>query len=422
MPYASRIIDAELDDLLGELPAIALEGPKGVGKTATATQRATTVQALDQGDALSIAEADPQRLLRAEPPILIDEWQRLPPVWDLIRRSVDGGAAPGTYLLAGSTSPIGLGTHSGAGRIAILRMRPLSFAERGHGDPTVSLKAMLRGDRAALDGETALTVADYAEEIATSGFPGIRRLGEKARRIQLDGYLERIVDRDFPELGHELRNPAGLRRWMAAYAAASSTTTTFEKIRDAATAGQSEKPSRVAAGPYRNILERLWILDPLPAWVPSRNRLSRLGASPKHQMADPALVTSLLKVDRSSLLEDRVPAIVPRDGTLLGALFESLATLSVRVYAEAAEASVGHLRTHSGKHEVDLIVEARDGRVLAIEVKLKQVIRDDDVRHLRWLKEAVGDQLIDALVISTGTGAYRRSDGIAVVPLALLGP
>jgi hypothetical protein len=284
------------------------------------------------------------------------------------------------------------------------------------------LAALLDGGRPGLEGETDVKVEDYAEEIVASGFPGFRGLDGLALRTQLDGYLRRVVDRDFPELGHVVRNPGGLRRWMVAYAAASSTTTTFEKIRDAATGGENEKPSRVAAGPYRNVLERLWILDPVPAWMPTRSRLSRLGGAPKHQLTDPALVAALLGVDASALLDDQAPAVVPRDGPLLGALFESLATLSVRVYAQNHEAEVGHLRTHSGRHEVDLIVEARDGRVIAIEVKLKQTIQDGDIKHLRWLQGALGEDVTDALVITTGPAAYRRADGIGVVPLGLLGP
>jgi hypothetical protein len=113
---------------------------------------------------------------------------------------------------------------------------------------------------------------------------------------------------------------------------------------------------------------------------------------------------------------------VVRDGTLLGALFESLVTLSIRVYAQAAEASVHHFRTRGGEHEVDLIVERGDGRVVAIEVKLSAVVRENAAGHLRWLQTQVGDDLLDAVIITTGREAYRRADGIAVVPAALLGP
>jgi predicted AAA+ superfamily ATPase len=266
-------------------------------------------------------------------------------------------------------------------------------------------------------------VEDYVEEILASGFPGLRGASDRALRLQLDGYIERIVDRDFPELGHLLRNPAGLRRWMAAYAAATATTTSFEKIRAAATGEEGERLSKDAAGPYRAILERLWLLDPVPAWQPTRRHLSRLTAASKHHLADPALAARLLGATRAGLLElaDLGPPI-PRDGTLLGALFESLVTLCVRVYAQGAEARAGHLRTFGGNREVDLIVEAQDKRVLAIEVKLKRTIRDADTRNLRWLHQEIGDEALDAIVITTGETAYRRPDGVGVVPAALLGP
>jgi len=209
---------------------------------------------------------------------------------------------------------------------------------------------------------------------------------------------------------------------MAAYAAATATTASFETIRDAATSGQGEKPSKTTTQPYREILERLWIVDPLPAWLPSRNRLNRLAQAPKHHLADPALAVRILGLDAEALLSGGEPNLpIPRDERLLGHLFESLVTLNVRVYAQAAEARVSHLRLHGGRREVDLIVERADQRVLAIEVKLSGAVDDDDVKHLTWLKEQIGDELLDAVVIHTGPQAYRRRDGIAVVPAALLG-
>jgi uncharacterized protein len=422
MSYRTRVVEQELDELLASLPAIAIEGAKGVGKTETASRRATTVHRLDDPDSLALAEADPKRLLGSDPPVLLDEWQRLPEAWDLVRRAVDAGAEPGRYLLTGSASPDGGGRHSGAGRIATVRMRPLSLVERAGGAGSVGLSELLRGERPDVAGATDMALEDYTREIVASGFPGLSGLPERALRTQLDGYLARIVDRDFAELGHELRNPAGLRRWMTAYAAASSTTTSFEKIRDAATGGEGEKPSKRGAGPYRNVLERLWILDPVPAWQPTRRHLSRLSAAPKHQLADPALAARLLGASAPALLEnEELGPPLPRDGTLLGALFESLVTLCIRVYAQQAEAQVGHLRTYAGDREVDLIVQRQDGRVVAIEVKLKRTIHDSDVSHLKWLEAKIGDELLDAVIVSTGEQAYRRPDGIAVVPAALLG-
>lgn len=423
MPYTTRVLDQELDELLGALPALAIEGPKGVGKTETASRRAATVHPLDDPAQLALAEADPTRLLDDAKPILIDEWQRLPETWDLVRRAVDAGAAPESFLLTGSTSPDGTGRHSGAGRIPTIRMRPLTLAERSPASTSVSLAKLLEGGRPHLVGETPVTLEDYVDEIVASGLPGLRGISDRALRLQLDGYVERVVDRDFPELGHAVRNPAGLRRWMAAYAAATSTTTSFEKIRAAATGDEGEQLSKDAARPYRAVLERLWLLDPVPAWQPTRNNLSRLSAASKHHLADPALAARLLGATRAGLLEGAELGLpIPRDGTLLGALFESLVTLCVRVYAQRAEARTGHMRTFGGDREVDLIVEAQDKRVLAIEVKLKRTIKDEDTRNLRWLRETIGDELIDAVVVTTGEAAYRRSDGIGVVPAALLGP
>jgi len=423
VPYTTRVLDQELDELLGALPALAIEGPKGVGKTETASRRAATVHPLDDPAQLALAEADPTRLLDDAKPILIDEWQRLPETWDLVRRAVDAGAAPESLLLTGSTSPDGTGRHSGAGRIPTIRMRPLTLAERSPASTSVSLAKLLEGGRPHLVGETPVTLEDYVDEIVASGLPGLRGISDRALRLQLDGYVERVVDRDFPELGHAVRNPAGLRRWMAAYAAATSTTTSFEKIRAAATGDEGEQLSKDAARPYRAVLERLWLLDPVPAWQPTRNNLSRLSAASKHHLADPALAARLLGATRAGLLEGAELGLpIPRDGTLLGALFESLVTLCVRVYAQRAEARTGHMRTFGGDREVDLIVEAQDKRVLAIEVKLKRTIKDEDTRNLRWLRETIGDELIDAVVVTTGEAAYRRSDGIGVVPAALLGP
>jgi hypothetical protein len=408
---------------LPSLPALSLEGPKAVGKTETARKRAATIYRLDDPEQRAVAAAQPGRLVLGARPVLIDEWQRLPESWDLVRRAVDDNPNPGQFLLTGSAAPAEHPTHSGAGRIVTLRMRPMSLAERGVGSPSVSLGKLLSGGRAPLEGETDVTLETYAAEIVASGFPGLRLLTGRALRAQLDSYITRIVEREFEELGRRVRNPAALRRWMTAYAAATSTTASYETIRDAATSGEGDKAAKTTIRPYRDTLERLWIIDPVPAWQPVRNPIARLTRPSKHHLADPALAARLLGADVDALLEARAlgPAI-PRDGTLLGHLFESLVTLGVRVFAQAAEASVKHLRTGSEQREIDLIVERGDHRVLAIEVKLARRVGDEDLRQLRWLASTIGDDLLDAVVITTGPVAYRRPDGIAIVPAALLGP
>ena len=419
--YAPRIVDAELDELLTGLSAISLEGPRAVGKTATASRRAATVHNLDDATQLQIARGEPSRLITGEAPVLIDEWQRLPSSWDLVRRAVDQDPAPARFLLTGSAAPAEAPTHSGAGRIVTVRMRPMSLAERGLTEPTVSMAALLSGSRPGLEGVSRLGLADYAAEIVGSGFPAIRTLSGRQLRSQLDGYLARIVEHDFDDLGRSVRDKASLRRWLTAYAAAVSTVTSFRRIHDAATPGEDDKPAQSTTLRYRTALENLWMIDEVPAWLPTKNRLRRLAAAPVHQLADPALAARLLGVDASGLIDGADPRpSTARDGTLFGALFESLVTLSVRVYAQANETRVAHLRTRAGEHEIDLIVERADGKVVALEVKLSALVDDRDVRHLRWLADRIGPNLLDAVVITTGTEAYRRRDGIAVVPASLL--
>lgn len=423
MDYLPRIVDKQLDRLLAGLPAVAIEGPKAVGKTATARRRVATAVSLDDELERAMMRDDPRRLDRLKKPLLIDEWQHYPPVWDKVRHDVDLGAEPGTYVLAGSSFPAEAPKHSGAGRIVTLRMRPLSLAERQVSLPTVSLAALLASG-ADVGGDSALTIDDYTREIMVSGLPGVRSLPDGVRADVLAGYLDAVVDRDFADAGRPVRRPRTLRTWLTAYAAATSSTTSYNAILDAATPGLPDKPSRATTVAYREILERMWLLEELPAWTGSRNLLASLKQSPKHHLADPALAAILLGVSGRSLLRSPNPGAVtaPRDGTLLGALFESLVTLSVRVYADAARAKVSHLRTLRGDHEVDLIVTGDDGAVVALEVKLGAAPDDHDVKHLAWLRDRLGDDLADAAVVTTGGAAYRRPDGIAVIPAALLGP
>ncbi|MDA8185527.1 MAG: DUF4143 domain-containing protein, partial [Actinomycetota bacterium] len=294
-------------------------------------------------------------------------------------------------------------------------------------------RALAIGDRPPLTGHSPLVLSDYVEEIVAGGFPAMRALAGRALTTQLDGYLERIVDHDLSEAGFTVRRPATVRSWMRGYAAATATAASWETIRDAATSGVANKPAKETAVAYSELLRTLRILDPLEAWLPTRNQFSRLTGAPKHHLADPALAARLLDRSKRHLISGQevrtvvplsgqeVRTVVPRDGTLLGRLFESLVALSVRTYAQAIEARTYHLRTEGGRHEIDLIVETTEG-VLGIEAKLGSVPDDHDIRHLRWLSRQLGGDLLDAIVITTGSEAFRRHDGIGVVPLGLLGP
>lgn len=420
--YRRRLVDDDLDELAPHLAAIAIEGAKGVGKSLTALRRAKTVLDCEDPAVVESLTVYPDRLDTDEEPILLDEWQRFPRSWDLVRRSVDRNARGGRFILTGSATPTTAPMHSGAGRIVRLRMRPMSLAERlAPGASTVSLAEMLRGV-AMVDGRSGLGIGDYVDEILNSGMPGIRNLSPRARDLQLDGYIDRIVDTEFADQGHPIRRPATLRGWLAAYAAATATTATYSTILDAATPGESDKPAKQTTQAYRDVLARLWMLDPIPGWAPTNNMITRLASAPKHHLADPAFAARLLGATKNGLLRNADFAPRVRDGLLLGQLFESLVTMSVLTYAQRSDARVHHLRTADGRHEIDLIVEGPDRQVVALEVKLAPTVGDDDVAHLVWFRAKSPDRIADAAIITTGEFAYRRADGIAVIPAALLGP
>lgn len=421
--YFRRAVDQELDEVFSGVAALSIEGARAVGKTRTALGRAATVYRLGDRATRDAIAADPERVTTGQRPILIDEHQLVPDVWDAVKDAVDRDPSPSQFLLTGSARTKHPPTHPGSGRIVPVRMRPMTLAERGITQPTVSLAELLRGRRPDLRGSTAFGRLEYATEILASGFPGFRALEGRALRAQIEGYVVRSIDRDIEELAREeVRNHAAMRRWVQAYAGATSATVSFEKIRDAATAGHDQKPAKTTVLRYIDILERLWLIEPVPAWIPTNNRLKQYAQLPKHQMVDPAIAARLLGATIETLLEDDSNGLlVPRDGALFGALFESLVAMELRTYAQNAEASVSHYRDEKGRREVDFIVERSDRRILGVEVKLGRVITGDDVRHLVWLKEQMGDAALDAIVVYTGTEAYRRPDGIGVVPLALLG-
>jgi predicted AAA+ superfamily ATPase len=400
-----------------------LEGAKGIGKTATATQRAATVLSLNNPNEHAALAGNLDLVTQVRPPVLIDEWQLEPSLWDRVRRAVDDDSTGGRFLLAGSAGVApGVRIHSGAGRIVSMAMRPMAFSERGAHHPTVSLKASLNSDSREIGGTSDIDVPTYADEILRSGFPGIRDLPVRARQLQLDSYVARIVERELPENGVSVRRPGALRAWLAAYAAATATNAAYSTILDAATPGEGDKPARQTAAAYREHLQRIFVLDPLEAWIPTFAPLKRLTYTPKHHLVDPAIAARLVGIDKAGLLRGEGNRTSAATGTWLGALFESLVTQSVRVYASAAAARVGHLRTKNGDHEIDLIVEGENRSCIAIEAKLSNTVDDHDVKHLNWLDQQIGDRLVDRIVVYTGRFAYRRPDGVGVVPLALLGP
>lgn len=279
----------------------------------------------------------------------------------------------------------------------------------------VALSARSRNGR-PVRGRSEWRLRDYVTEITRGGFPGMRRLPGRALNRQLDSYIDRIVDHDLIEVG--VRRPEAVRTSLRAYAAATGTTATWETIRDATTPGVADKPARATAQMYRETLILMRVLDPMDGWLPTNNQSTSTTSAPKHYLCEPALAARLVRLSASRLIDGAEPDVtIPRDGTFLGALFESLVALSVRTLAQLYDGRVYHLRTRGGRREVDYIVETDEG-VVGIEAKLASHINDDDTSHLLWLRERLREDCIDLMVVNAGPQAFRTRQGVAVVPLA----
>ena len=273
-----------------------------------------------------------------------------------------------------------------------------------------------------VSGKTALTLSDYMDEIYKSGFPGIRVRSERAIKRSLTSYIDNIIERDFQENNIIVRKPKALMAWLKTYAAATATTTSFKTILEAALANENISPSTKTATSYRDLLQNIGIIEELQPWIKMGKIFSNIAKAPKHFLLDPALSVTLLNITRETLLAGQPPKVI---GTLnksfLGQIFESFVYQSLAVYAEVNEAELSHFRTSDGTREIDFIIE-KDDVIVLIEVKSKSAITTHDVRHLNWFEEKVkGEFKVQKIIVTTGSQAYTRQDGVHVVPVALLG-
>lgn len=421
--YLTRYADLQLKEMLTDFPAISVDGARGVGKTSTAKQVAKSSYLLDKESDFTSFQASPELAMASPAPLLFDEWQRDPQIWDMVRRAVDDGAENGSYILTGSARPTpGTTVHTGAGRIIHLLMRPMSVEERQVESPVVSLSQLMKHGTEKLAsgvlGKTTINAADYAEMIITSGLPGIYDRSPKAAQRLLNSYIGDLLQDDLKQAGYEIRSPQSLKQWLRSYASFVGTTANYGEILDRATVGDADKLSRSATEKYREVLHRLWLLDPLQPFALPGGIFKSLKKTPVHHLVDPGLAACLLRLDIDQLL-------MPKNGSVLGRLFESLVVQSVRSAAESLDWETTYMRDQKGTHEIDIVLEESPYARIAIEVKLSTSVSDDDVKHLLWFREKTMEDgeptLKAAVVVYTGEIAYVRNDGVVVVPLSLLG-
>ena len=419
IPYQPRVADRVLLSRLSSGGAVLIEGPKACVKTVTARRAALSEVLLDvDADARAAIDAGiPEVVLRGETPRLIDEWQVVPELWNHIRREIDARQADGQFILTGSAVPADdITRHTGAGRIARLRMRPMSLFESGHSSGAVSLGALFETPvlRATT---TTLTVADLATRIAIGGWPAnqVRALTPALRAMR--DYVEHLCRTDINRVGETTRSrsPDGVRRVIRSLARNVATTATNKKITtDATPPGGAMKEQTTAS--YLDALEQLFVIENQLPWTPDLRSRARIREAEKRHFVDPSIAVAALKATPAELMTQ------PR---FLGFLFESLVVRDLRVYAEPLDAEIFHYRDSNGL-EVDAIVDAGEARWGAIEVKLGQGAVNDATNALQRFAATIDQSLCGAprflaVIVATGA-AYTRPDGVHVIPIGALGP
>ena len=414
--YRPRVADSAIAEALARMPAVVIEGPRGCGKT-WAARNAARSEVLFDGDidARTLAVVAPHLVLDGPAPRLLDEWQLAPEIWNQVRHACDETHRRGRFILTGSAVPPDDHTrHSGAGRMARVRLRPMSLVETGESTGEVSLGALLQGERIAAPRPDA-GVEDLVEAICRGGWP--RHLGMPARTAQraLDDYLDEICRTDISAVDGVRRDPAGVRRLLASLGRNVATTASFSTL--AADAVGSSRLNRTTATEYLRSLERLFIVEDVPQWPTHlRSRATVRGAAKRH-FVDPSLAAAAMGAGPKRLLGEL---------GALGFLFESLVVRDLRVYAQANDAAVYHYRD-TANLEVDAIIQTGDGNWLAAEVKLGgSHAVETAARSLRRLHDRIDTDRTGApakLAVITATGyAYDRPDGITVLPITSLGP
>lgn len=417
--YRPRVVDAELDRRLSAIGAVLIDGPKACGKTETAMQRAKSVIRFDtDANARQQVGLSPEVLFEGETPIVFDEWQRAPAIWDHVRRHVDDLHGRGLYILTGSATPRDTRElHSGAGRISTLRMRPMSLYESGHSTGEVSLAALLRGEdqRARL---TRMTVPELMARIVIGGWPEITDATEQDARDWLTDYLDQIVEVDVPSLGTTRRAPARLRRALASLGRSVGQPMKLNALSADIAGSGDQAPARETVNAYLDALDRLKLTENSPAWQPHMRSRTQFREAPTRYFVDPSLGTAALNVGSRDLLADLQAA---------GFHFEALVVRDLRIYAQQLRGTVASWREAHGRKEVDAIVELPGGWA-AFEIKLTgdQSVIDTAAKGLLDFSANVdtsthGAPAVLAVVTATGGGG-KRSDGVQVVPITALGP
>lgn len=418
--YRKRIADDILARKLEGKGAVLIEGPKWCGKTTTAEQIAASILYMDDPEKkeqnISMSELNPKRLLKGDTPRLIDEWQIAPKLWDAIRFEVDHRRELGQFVLTGSAVPVDTKeiTHSGTGRFTWLTMRPMSLYESGDSTGDVSLKGLFENN--AVDGETDMTIDRLAFLACRGGWPQAIDMRDDIALDQARDYYDAVVRSDINRADNIQKNSEKVRRLMRSYARNQGSQVPNTVLARDVSANDEESMSHETVVSYLNALRKIFVVEDMPAWNPNLRSKTAIRSSDTRYYVDPSIAAAALGIGPNDLINDL---------NTFGFIFETLCIRDLRVFADALDGQVYHYRDKEGQ-ECDAVVHLRNGQYGLVEIKLGgDKLIEEGVQSLKKMESKIDTGKMKApsfLMVLTGVGdyAYRRKDGVCVVPIGCL--
>ena len=420
--YLPRIIDKLLSDRLEAKGAVLLEGPKWCGKTTSAKEIAGSFISMDQPEMSkqyqSMAELSPLTLLKGETPRLIDEWQIAPNLWNAVRYEVDQRDEFGQFILTGSAVPaeINESMHTGTGRISRLYMRPMSLYESEDSNGKVTISDMFANKEISSKSDTDLE--EIAFLICRGGWPKAVGLTEKQALFQAIDYFDAVVSADISRVDSVKRDKEKAKRFLKSYARNVGTRATLETIRQDVLANHTGTFDPVTLYSYRDALTKIFVIEDSPAWNPNLRSKVAIRTTDARYFVDPSIATAALQLSPKDLLNDL---------NTMGLIFENLCVRDLRIYADYLDGSIYQYRDSNGL-ECDAVIHLKDGSYGLIEIKLGgDSLIEEGVKNLKDLASKIDinkmkEPSFMVVLCAKAPFAYRRKDGVYVVPITCLKP
>lgn len=421
--YRNRIADQLLKEQLEAAGAVLIQGAKWCGKTTTAVQQAKSIIYMNDpsqsANYMHLAETNISLLLEGDTPLLIDEWQLVPQLWDAARFTIDQRRKTGQFILTGSAVPVDRSkiTHTGTGRFAWLTMRPMSLWESEESNGKVSLNSLFNGDMQDCRAP-GYDLKRIAYLTCRGGWPGAMDLSEKASLKQAFNYLDAVSEQEISDVDGTRRDPMLTKRLLRSYARHQGSQASVASILNDIMTNENGSTTEATITSYMKALEKIFVIENMPAWNPNLRSKAAIRTSDTRYFVDPSVAAAALRLGPSDLIADL---------NTFGLLFETLAVRDLRVYADALDGDVFHYRDKNGL-ECDAVLHLRNGHYGLIEVK---------IGGEKWIEQGAKNLLSLAKIIDTGKMfepsfmmvltavgdfAYRRKDGIFVVPITCLKP